>query len=147
MRILSACLLCVLMFLQPAQAGELLKEAPSDTRLKIIASQLRCPVCQGESLFDSHAALAKEMKLIIVEKIAQGASDQDILDFFEQRYGAYVLMRPGFNSTYALLWIGPIAFAFLAIIIFILKWRSHSQNLTIADQQLVDQKKQNLDQT
>lgn len=135
MKFLSAFLLCTLMLINCVGAGELLNEAPNDTRLKIIASQLRCPVCQGESLFDSHAALAKEMKLIIREKIANGVSDQDILDFFQQRYGNYVLMRPAFNSTYALLWIAPFAFMFLAIMIFIIKWRSHSQTPLPADHQ------------
>ncbi len=87
-------LLAVLSLPFTAFAGELRRELPNEARMRIIASQLRCPVCQGETVFDSHSGIAVEMKAIILEKIVAGDSDEAIINFFKDRYGDFVLMRP-----------------------------------------------------
>lgn len=129
MKRLMAGFLTFFLLLPPTFAGDLVSENPIDRRIQTIATQLRCPVCQGENLFDSHSALAKEMKLIIREKIIEGASDQAILGFFKHRYGDFVLLQPAFNLTNAFLWLSPFAIALIAISIFFLKFKSRSKRI------------------
>lgn len=96
-----------------AEAGRLQQEDPLEPRLKSIAVQLRCPVCQGESIYDSHSTVATEMKSLIREKISEGKKDPEILAFFSQRYGDFVLMEPRKVGAMLLIWLFP-ALALLA---------------------------------
>ncbi|MFN7094338.1 MAG: cytochrome c-type biogenesis protein CcmH, partial [Burkholderiales bacterium] len=75
--------------------------------------QLRCVVCNGQSLADSNAPLAEQMRKFIKEQIKQGKSNAEIIDYLIQRYGESIYMQPPFNKHTLLLWIGP----FLAIIL------------------------------
>ena len=73
-----------------------------------IADQLDCPVCQGQSVKESNAPLAQQMRALINEKIADGASDEEIFDFFETRYGVGVLRDPPKQGLALGVWLGPI---------------------------------------
>jgi cytochrome c-type biogenesis protein CcmH len=89
-----------------------------EKRVKAITEELRCLVCQNQTIADSHADLAIDLRNQVREKLAQGMSDQDIIDFMVQRYGDFVLYRPPLKSTTWLLWFGPFlllagGFAFL----------------------------------
>ncbi len=105
------------------EAGKLREELPVDTRVREVASKLRCPVCQGESVYDSHAAIALEMKAIISERVEAGYSDEEIVAFFEERYGDYVLMQPRFNEKYAFVWLAPFAVALGAVLLALRRLR------------------------
>ncbi|WP_263768265.1 cytochrome c-type biogenesis protein [Propionivibrio soli] len=95
----------------PARAKEaapLAADEAVEKRLVAIASELRCLVCQNESLAGSHAELANDLRREIRTMIGQGRSDREILDFMVSRYGDFVLYRPPLKLTTILLWFGPV---------------------------------------
>ncbi len=83
--------------------------AALEKRVDHVAQQLRCLVCQNQSIADSHAQLALDLKKEARTQLSQGRSEQEVIDFMVQRYGDFVLYRPPFNAATALLWIGPFA--------------------------------------
>ena len=96
----------------PALAQEIVQEqflsnAQQEQRAKALFSELRCEVCAGQSLADSNAALASDMRKLVREKVGEGLADDEILQFFSSRYGDNILMRPPRAAHTALLWWGP----------------------------------------
>jgi cytochrome c-type biogenesis protein CcmH len=96
----------------------LASEVDIDRRVMSLAHELRCLVCQNQTLADSNAPLAVDLRNQIREQLAAGKSERDVVDFLVARYGDFVLYRPPFKSTTALLWAGP--FLFLAFGAFVL---------------------------
>lgn len=97
----------------PVWAGEatpLAADPAIEKRLRNLAEELRCVVCQNESLADSPAELAQDMRRGIREQMAAGMSDKEVLDFLTTRYGDFVLLRPQFKPVTYLLWLGPPLF-------------------------------------
>jgi cytochrome c-type biogenesis protein CcmH len=100
--------------LAPALAEVQLTNPKQEQRARDLSHEIRCVVCQSQSVAESDADIAKDVRAIIREQIAAGKSDQDIRDFLVARYGDFVLFDPPFKaSTYAL-WIGPFAILVLA---------------------------------
>ena len=104
--------LLVIILLLPslAAAGEAapLAENPLiEARLKTLAVELRCLVCQNQTLADSNAPLAEDLRREVREMIAKNMSDKEIIDFLVTRYGDFVLYRPPLKTTTTLLWVGP----------------------------------------
>ncbi len=85
----------------------------NETRIRQLEEKLRCLVCQNQSLADSNAELAGDLRKQVREQVAAGKSDDQIIDYLVQRYGDFVRYDPPFKATTALLWVGP--FALLAI--------------------------------
>ncbi|MBX7146281.1 MAG: cytochrome c-type biogenesis protein CcmH [Alphaproteobacteria bacterium] len=85
--------------------------------------QLRCPVCQNQSLEDSDAHLTTDIKKIILNKLEQGETDQQIIDYLVLRYGNFILLDPPLDPYTYLLWLGPLIIFILGLykIIFFLK--------------------------
>lgn len=90
-----------------ATLGAVVPEDPAERQMLAIAAQLRCAVCQNESVAESHAQLAQDMRALIREQLAAGRSEAQILAWFHDRYGDYVLMRPPARGSGWLLWLGP----------------------------------------
>jgi len=90
-----------------AAAATTVEEQTLDIRTREIAKTLRCTVCQSESVFESQAPLAQQMRQVIRERVAQGQSDDEIRAYFLSRYGDYILMEPRKNGLTWLLWAGP----------------------------------------
>lgn len=88
---------------QPAAADPVLEE-----RVTALATELRCLVCQNQTLADSNAPLAIDLRNQIRERMQAGASERDIIDFLVERYGDFVLYRPPWKARTLLLWLGPI---------------------------------------
>ena len=95
---------------QPAWA----KEAPSaaqdpaiEARVMALAAELRCLVCQNQTIADSHSGLADDLRRQIREMLAKGQTEDQIRDYMTQRYGDFVLYKPPFKASTALLWVGP----------------------------------------
>lgn len=88
-------------------------DAAIEQRARSLAHELRCLVCQNQTLADSNAPLAVDLRNQIREQLAAGKSEQDILDFMVARYGDFVLYRPPFKAATLALWLGP--FALLAL--------------------------------
>lgn len=106
-RLLAATLLVTMLVGHTLWAQDLVDEQPQEARLRAIAEQLRCPVCQGENLYDSRSELAIEMRTIIREQLAQGRSDEEVVEYFVDRYGDYVRLTPPPSLT--VLWWLPLA--------------------------------------
>jgi cytochrome c-type biogenesis protein CcmH len=99
-----------------AQASEVAHpDAAVEARLKVLAEELRCLVCQNQTIADSSAPLALDLRNQIREQIAAGASDSQIRDYMVDRYGDFVLYRPPFKATTAVLWAGPFALLLIGI--------------------------------
>ena len=97
-------------FAQIAQAKEAAPEAVDpalEARMVRITSELRCLVCQNQTIADSHADLAVDLRRQVREQLKAGRSDQEIVDYMTARYGDFVLYRPPLKATTALLWLGP----------------------------------------
>jgi len=95
---------------QPALAAE----APSasldpqmEARMMAMAAELRCLVCQNQTIADSHSGLAEDLRQQIREMLAKGMTERQIMDYMTERYGDFVLYRPPFKASTALLWAGP----------------------------------------
>jgi cytochrome c-type biogenesis protein CcmH len=103
-------------------SGEAFSQKPADPALEKrvmgVASELRCLVCQNQTLADSNAELAVDLRNSIREQLGRGASEREVLDFMVARYGDFVLYRPPLKAATVLLWGGP--FLFLGAGIFIL---------------------------
>jgi cytochrome c-type biogenesis protein CcmH len=114
MRSLLAAVLVAIATAAFGQAEEVAHPDPvTESRLKGLAEELRCLVCQNQTIADSHAPLAEDLRNQIRTQIGQGRSDGQIRDYMVERYGDFVLYRPPLKATTALLWIGP--FALLAV--------------------------------
>lgn len=96
-----------LMLAKEAQPNE---DPQIEQRMKDLTQQLRCLVCQNETLADSHADLAEDLRKQIREQIKAGKSDQEIIGFLTDRYGDFVLYKPPVKRTTYLLWFGPFVF-------------------------------------
>lgn len=94
-----------------------LDDPAAETRAQALFKQIRCVVCTSESIHDSNADLAKDLRMIVREQIQQGKTDDAILAFITKRYGDYVLMKPPLKSSTYILWFGP-AIVFLAGAVF-----------------------------
>jgi len=126
MRLLA--LTAMLLFACAAAAGDAvptITDPVTNKRAVHLAEQLRCLVCQNQSIADSNAELAVDLRRQINEQIAQGRSDGEIVDFMVQRYGEFVLYRPPLNAVTLLLWFGPVLLfaAGLAVLIYNLRRR------------------------
>jgi len=110
-------LLALLLLSSPALAvdpSEMLKDPAQEARAREIGAGLRCLVCQNQSIDDSDADLAKDLRQIVRERIAAGDSDAAVKQFLVDRYGDYVLLKPPFNPKTWLLWLGPLGLALAA---------------------------------
>src|SRR6516225_8551972 len=109
-----------------APAAHLTAADPAlEARMLAITGELRCLVCQNQTIADSHADLAVDLRRQVREKLAQGWSDQQVVDYMVDRYGDFVLYRPPVKSTTWLLWFGP--FLLLVLGLAILGWRIKSR--------------------
>jgi cytochrome c-type biogenesis protein CcmH len=110
----------------PSEAPPAVADPALEARVLKIAAELRCLVCQNQTIADSNAGLAVDLRNQVREMLRQGQSADQIRDYMTARYGDFVLYRPPVKSTTALLWYGPAALLVLALIalILIIRWRS-----------------------
>jgi cytochrome c-type biogenesis protein CcmH len=101
-----------------------------------ISAQLRCLVCQNQSIAESNAELAVDLRRQVNEQIKAGKTDREIVDFMTDRYGDFVLYKPPFNVTTLLLWVGPLALGVLAVFAFVRTLRA--RNRAIVDRPLTE---------
>jgi cytochrome c-type biogenesis protein CcmH len=118
---LLAAAFCALAFGQSSEVAR--PDAKTEQRLKALAEELRCLVCQNQTIADSSAPLALDLRNQIRAQIAQGRSDEQIRDYMVERYGDFVLYRPPFKASTALLWVGPFALLALGIGVAVLMVR------------------------
>ena len=129
MRALLAAVLLAFAGAAFGQAAEVANPDPAiERRLKVLAEELRCLVCQNQTIADSNAPLAVDLRNQIRTQMGQGRSDDQIRDYMVERYGDFVLYRPPFHAVTALLWLGPALLVALGIAAWIFVIRRGRQS-------------------
>lgn len=103
------------------------KQETLDQRVQTVASQLKCPVCQGESVADSQATIAQQMRQVIREQLQSGKSEQDVVQYFVRSYGDQIVWLPPWQGFSLLAWLVPIIFLLggaVLVGIVLYEWRS-----------------------
>jgi len=111
---------------------------------KDLIGELRCLVCQNQNIADSNAELAQDMRRKTYELVKSGKDKREVADFMAERYGDFVLYKPPFNATTALLWVGPFAFFFIAVWLMlrtIRARRADNETATLSQEQLKEASK------
>jgi len=103
----AAVLAAALCLAGAADPGDRLANPGQETRARSLFRETRCLVCQGQSIDDSDALLAGDLRRLVRQQVAQGRTDAQIRAFLAERYGDFVLLRPPFSPLTAILWLGP----------------------------------------
>jgi cytochrome c-type biogenesis protein CcmH len=112
MRALAFILFALALLVTPAlavQPDEILKDPALESRARALSQELRCMVCQNQSIDDSDAPLAKDLRVLVRERLTAGDSDRQVINFLVARYGEFVLLKPRFTPHTILLWLAPFA--------------------------------------
>ena len=113
--------------LMAKDAVPLLDQNVDEERYKALTSELRCQKCQNQTIYDSKAGLADDMKRIVRDQIKQGKSDEEIVDYMVQRYGDFIRYKPAFKSSTMLLWIGPFILLIIGVAMLFIQIRKRRQ--------------------
>ncbi|MET0748014.1 MAG: cytochrome c-type biogenesis protein [Rhizobium sp.] len=111
---MAAITILVVLFLLPMSAfavnpDEVLSNPALESRARAISTELRCMVCQNQSIDDSNADLARDLRLLVRQRLVDGDSDRQVLDYIVSRYGEFVLLKPRLSEKTYVLWGAPIA--------------------------------------
>ena len=145
MRLLFAALMLILASL-PAHAvnpDEVLADPALEARARALSAGLRCMVCQNQSIDDSNADLAKDLRLLVRERLKAGDTDSQVIDYLVSRYGEFVLLKPRLSEHTLLLWGMPIFLAVLGAGIVLIQMRKRPERATVAA--LSDDERKRLD--
>jgi len=97
-----------------------------EARYKQLVDELRCLVCQNQNLADSNAELAQDMRRLTYEMVSKGASNEEVVLFMVERYGDFVLYRPPFKTSTALLWVGPFIILAVGVLVLVMFVRNRA---------------------
>lgn len=117
-RFFAACAALFLLVASPlfaVEPSEMLADPAQEARAREISQHLRCVVCQNQTIDDSNAPLAHDMRLLVRERIQAGDSNEEVLQYVVDRYGNFVLLRPPFQANTLLLWAAPFAVLIAAL--------------------------------
>lgn len=105
------------------EPDEILQDPALEARARAISGELRCLVCQNQSIDDSNAPLARDLRLLVRERLKSGDSNAQVMQFIEDRYGEFVLLRPPFSWRTVILWTAPPFALLVAVWMSIAAWR------------------------
>ena len=127
------------------QPDEMLADSALEARARAISKEVRCLVCRNESIDDSNASLARDLRLLVRERLTAGDSDAEVLDYLVERYGEFVLLKPKFSAANAALWLaGPAAFL-IGLIVIVAYHRARRPHAEAREAPLTDEEKRRLD--
>ena len=105
-----------------------------DQRVNSVAAQVKCPICQGESIADSSTTIAQQMRMVAREQLQSGRSEQEVLQYFRDHYGNQIVLTPSWNGFALLAWLVPFALV-LGGIFFLVRilreWRANGSTLSV----------------
>ena len=102
------------------EPAEILQNPQLEARARVLSKNIRCLVCQNQSIDDSNASLAKDLRKVVREQLVNGASDEEIFDFLIERYGDFVLLKPPVKPSTFMLWYGPIILFSIGLVMSVL---------------------------
>jgi cytochrome c-type biogenesis protein CcmH len=123
---IRAALLALLLSLSPAvavQPDEQLADPALEERARDISAGLRCMVCQNQSIDDSNAPLARDLRLLVRERLTEGDSNEDVRDYLLARYGDFVLLKPRFAPYTLILWLTPAVVLLIGAVVALQRFR------------------------
>jgi cytochrome c-type biogenesis protein CcmH len=121
------------------EPDEILPDPNLEARARVISGELRCLVCQNQSIDDSAAPLARDLRLLVRERLKQGDSDSQVMDYLVQRFGEFILLRPRFEWQTLLLWIAPFSTLALGVVgAFVAMRRRRADSGAEEEQRLTD---------
>ena len=126
------------------QPDEILSDPALEARARVLSAQLRCLVCQNQSIDDSDAPLARDLRVLIRERLVQGETNAQVVDYLVSRYGEFVLLKPRLNYRTVLLWGGPFAILLIGSVMIFLR-RRKSSSLALPEQALSADEQARLD--
>lgn len=138
----------LLMGLSPALAvepGEILADPALEQRAREVSKGLRCVVCQNQSIDDSNAELARDMRVLVRDRILAGDSNQQVSDYMVSRYGDFVLLKPPLKQSTYVLWFGPALIVGVGILALALYYRRRRTPEEMAPAGLSDDERRRLD--
>ncbi|MBO6674908.1 MAG: cytochrome c-type biogenesis protein CcmH [Rhizobiales bacterium] len=130
---------------QAVQPDEVLDDPVLEARARDLSAEIRCLVCQNESIDASNAQLARDLRILVRERLVAGDSDREVLDFLVARYGDFVLLRPPVNQATVLLWFGPALVLLIAGTVIFLRTRGRKTTVAAAPAALSAEEKARLD--
>ena len=110
-------LLLIPMSVFAVEPDEILQDPVLEQRAREISKELRCVVCQNQDIDSSNAGVARDLRLLVRERLVAGDTNDEVINYIHARYGDYVLMRPPFNATTAALWLAPFILAAVSLLI------------------------------
>ncbi len=118
------------------QPDEILQDPAMEARARDISTELRCLVCQNQSIDDSNAPLARDLRILVRERLEAGDSDAEVLDFIVARYGEFVLLKPRLATNTLILWSTPVVLLVLGgLAIFLASRRRRSDPAALTDEE------------
>lgn len=123
---------------------EVLPDPALEARARALSQGLRCLVCQNQSIDDSAAPLARDLRLIVRERLTKGDSDAQVIDYLVTRYGNYVLLKPPLQADTVLLWIGPGLLLGISALVFFAYFRRMRAAADVLPQPLTDDERRTL---
>ena len=133
-RTLLVALAAVFCMAAASDPAERLPDPSQEARARHIFEQVRCLVCQNESIDDSQAELAHDLRQIVRDQVRQGRSDDQIKHFLVQRYGEFVLLRPSFSLGNVALWAGPFLVVGLGLVLLFARLRNRMPEPVLDDE-------------
>ncbi len=125
---------------------EKLADPALEARARDISKGLRCVVCQNQSIDDSDATLARDLRLLVRDRLTAGDSDKQVVDYVVSRYGDFVLLKPPFKTTTLALWLGPlfiVVIALLGAVFYFRRQRAIASGAGVAE--LTDEERRRLE--
>ena len=126
------------------EPDEVLEDPALEARAREISEELRCIVCQSENIDDSNAPLAKDLRLLVRERLTEGDTNEEVIAFVVARYGDYVLLKPPVQKNTLLLWTTPALFALIAGGVFFMV--ASGRGKTAAPQKLTEKEQRDIDE-
>jgi cytochrome c-type biogenesis protein CcmH len=118
----------------PAHAvnpDEILPDPVLEERARNLSGQLRCMVCQNQSIDDSNAELARDLRVLVRERLVDGDTDQEVIDYVVSRYGEFVLLKPRVSAKTIILWAAPVGLLLIGIIAIVVFVRTRPRQQTL----------------
>ena len=116
------------------QPDEIMADPVEEARAREISKGLRCVVCRNQSIDDSNAGLARDLRILLRERLRAGDTNKEAVQYMVDRYGPYILLKPRLQLSTYLLWFSPVIMIVLAVAGFSIWWRKSRSNLSIIDE-------------